>query len=168
MLFRSRRAAALLPGDFYWSRIPVESGDAFALAGWKPLPDGAVSERWVHELLATPPDGELVIYADPRRGVFRYASIVQGKLDACLYLGCPNGNLPERDALALLLDSTIDPEARAGLVAARPLAKGTHAINGPIVCACFAVGLGTIRQAIQDQRASNVSEIGALLRAGTN
>jgi assimilatory nitrate reductase catalytic subunit len=39
---------------------------------------------------------------------------------------------------------------------------------GPIVCACFAVGLRTLHRAIADRRVTSVAEIGAALRAGTN
>jgi assimilatory nitrate reductase catalytic subunit len=39
---------------------------------------------------------------------------------------------------------------------------------GPIVCACFGVGLTTIRDALASGAASTVEEIGKALRAGTN
>jgi len=39
---------------------------------------------------------------------------------------------------------------------------------GPVVCACFGVGLNVIRAAIASGAAANVDEIGAALRAGTN
>jgi NAD(P)H-nitrite reductase large subunit len=39
---------------------------------------------------------------------------------------------------------------------------------GPIVCACFSVGLATIRAAIETGAAANVEGIGEALRAGTN
>ena len=37
-----------------------------------------------------------------------------------------------------------------------------------MVCACFAVGLRTLQEAIRDRRLASVAEIGAVLRAGTN
>jgi NAD(P)H-nitrite reductase large subunit len=39
---------------------------------------------------------------------------------------------------------------------------------GPIVCACFSVGLATIRATIQSGTATSVEAIGQALRAGTN
>jgi assimilatory nitrate reductase catalytic subunit len=39
---------------------------------------------------------------------------------------------------------------------------------GPIVCACFGVGLTAIRDALQTGAATGVESIGAALRAGTN
>jgi assimilatory nitrate reductase catalytic subunit len=38
----------------------------------------------------------------------------------------------------------------------------------PIVCACFSVGLATIRAAIEAGAVANVEGIGEALRAGTN
>ena len=40
--------------------------------------------------------------------------------------------------------------------------------TGPIVCACFGVGLATIREALATGAAVNVDDIGRTLRAGTN
>jgi assimilatory nitrate reductase catalytic subunit len=39
---------------------------------------------------------------------------------------------------------------------------------GPVVCACFGVGLAAIRVALQSGAATDVEGIGAALRAGTN
>ena len=63
---------------------------------------------------------ELVIYADPARGAFRYASLVEGRLDACLFLSAQRGALPPREALAALLGSDDRPDARTGLLAGTP------------------------------------------------
>ena len=40
--------------------------------------------------------------------------------------------------------------------------------TGPVICACFGVGLAVIRDAIASKRATNVEAIGKALRAGTN
>ena len=42
------------------------------------------------------------------------------------------------------------------------------ATAGPLVCACFGVGVNTIRDAIASRAATSVEEIGKALRAGTN
>ena len=54
----------------------------------------------------------------------------------------------------------------AALLAGRPGAAMPD--RGPIVCACFDVGVTAIVEAIASARATSVAEIGALLRAGTN
>jgi assimilatory nitrate reductase catalytic subunit len=40
--------------------------------------------------------------------------------------------------------------------------------TGPVICACYGVGLSLIRDAIESKRATNVETIGKTLRAGTN
>ncbi len=161
-----RQNEAPLAGGFHWSRIPVAAGQSFALAGWQPLPGGASSEAWIAALLAAPDDAEQVIYADPRRGVFRYASLADGRLAAVLFLGRSEAGLPERDVLAALLGQTVEPGARAGLVAAQP--TGAVAERGRLVCACFGIGLRALHDAIRSRRLTSAAEIGACLRAGTN
>jgi assimilatory nitrate reductase catalytic subunit len=40
--------------------------------------------------------------------------------------------------------------------------------TGPVICACFGVGLHTLHHAIVNREITTVAEIGAALRAGTN
>jgi assimilatory nitrate reductase catalytic subunit len=117
-------------------------------------------------LLDAAPAAELVIYADPARGIFRYASIVGRRLDACLFIAATQSALPSRDALAALLGSRIEPEARAYVLAGGAAPAETAA--GRTICACFGVGLRTVHDAIAHKRLTSVAEIGAALRAGTN
>src|SRR5207244_13445815 len=98
-----RHSERLPEGPFYWARVPLDEGHAFDLAGWAPLPSGRATEAWVTELLASPVAPELVIYADPARGAFRYASLVEGRLDACLFIARSAAGLPPREAVAALL-----------------------------------------------------------------
>jgi assimilatory nitrate reductase catalytic subunit len=163
-----RRREAPIDGDFHWSRIPLAAGQSFELTGWRPLPGGAASERWVTALLGAGADPDLVIYADAGRGVFRYASMVAGRLDAVLFLGRTAASLPERGALAALLGEVVAPRARARLVAARPGGGSASADRDFLVCSCFAVGLRALHHAIRTGRLTSVAEIGASLRAGTN
>jgi assimilatory nitrate reductase catalytic subunit len=161
-----RLSEAPLAGDCHWSRIPVAAGHSFALAGWQPLPRGPAAEAWNTALLAAPGAAERVLYADARRGIFRYASIVDSRLDAVLFLASGEGLLPERAVLAALLGQTVAPGARAGLVAAQP--GGAASERGRLICACFGVGLRTLQDAIRSRRLTSAAEIGAALRAGTN
>jgi len=39
---------------------------------------------------------------------------------------------------------------------------------GPVICACFGIGLNVIRAAIASGSAASVDDIGTALRAGTN
>jgi assimilatory nitrate reductase catalytic subunit len=152
-------------GPYYWSRVPLERGQAFTLAGWEPLPSDGGTELWIAALLDAPPTAELVIYADPARGTYRYASIIGRRLDACLFIAAAQSALPSRDALTALLGTRIEPETRVAVLAGGVAARDN---NGPTVCACFGVGLQTLQTAITSKRLSTVAEIGTALRAGTN
>jgi len=57
-------------------------------------------------------------------------------------------------------------EDRLRLLAGRPGADSFD--RGPIVCACFGVGLNEITAAIADKGCESVDDVGACLGAGTN
>jgi assimilatory nitrate reductase catalytic subunit len=154
-------------GPHYWARVPLERGHAFTLAGWEPLPGESGTKLWIAALLDAPPAAELVIYADPARGTFRYASVVGRRLDACLFIARKKSSLPSREDLAALLGTRIEPDMRA-LVLAGASAGGAQPAAGRTICACFGVGLHTLHRAIASGRLTSVAEIGAHLRAGTN
>jgi assimilatory nitrate reductase catalytic subunit len=166
--FLLRRSDDALAGKFYWARVPVERGYAFDLAGWEPLPSEAVSERWILDVLDAQPGAELVIYADPGRGAFRCASLFQGRLDACIFLASGGAFLPGRERLAAMLGEAIDRRARLTLLAGCPSGASSRPEPGPIVCACFAVCLGTLHAAIAEGSLTSVADIGRSLGAGTN
>ncbi len=162
-----RRADLAPEGDFYWSRVPLAGGHAFDLAGWQALPGGDDLEPWVLALLGASSMSELIVYADPGRGAFRFAYVVDGRLDACLFLARDGALLPARDSLTAMLGAAVEPGARIALVAGMA-AGAARPDPGPIVCACFAVGLGTLQRAIVDRQLTSLAEIAKLLRAGTN
>ncbi len=166
--FLLRRSVLMPRGDFYWSRIPLPRGHAYELAGWQELPRESDAEQWVTGLLGAGVGAELIVYADQGRGALRYASMVNGRLDACLFLARGGGNLPSRAELETMLGDAVGPETRLGLVSGLPLSAAGRVDHGPIVCACFAVGVKTLQQAIVEQRLDSVAAIGEALRAGTN
>jgi len=163
-----RRSELLVPPNMHWSRVPVETGHAFALAGWQDLPGADGLDDWVDSLLTPPARAELITYADAGRGVFRYASLADGRLDACLFLDPSRTSLSAREPLGRLLGTAVEGAALIGLLAGNATAGGTPAEADRIVCACFAVGLNVLQRAIADRRVTNAAEIGAALRAGTN
>jgi assimilatory nitrate reductase catalytic subunit len=163
------RGAEQVPcGPYYWARVPLDRGHAFTLTGWEALPRDPGSERWIATLLDAPPAAELVIYADPARGTFRYASVVGRRLDACLFIAKKQSALPSRDALAALLGTRIEPETRMYVLAGGTPGAAAQNAAGRTICACFGVGLNTLHDTIASRRLTNVAEIGAILRAGTN
>jgi assimilatory nitrate reductase catalytic subunit len=164
----TRRSELPSTPNVHWSRVPIEGGHAFALAGVEELWSGDALDDWVTKLFAAASRAELITYADARRGVYRYARIVDGRLDGCLFLAPRRALLPDRATLAPLLGATVANGARIGLLAGKSM-DGTSSVDaGRIVCACFAVGFNMLRRTIADQRMTSVGEIGAALRAGTN
>jgi len=161
-------SAQVPQGSYYWGKVPLERGHAFTLTGWEPLPSGRGTEFWIAALLGASTAAELVIYADPARGTYRYASIVGRRLEACLFIARTGAALPPREAVAALLGTRIEPEARAFVLAGSPGAATAQSAAGPTICSCFGVGLHTLHGAIVSRRLSSVAEIGAALRAGTN
>jgi assimilatory nitrate reductase catalytic subunit len=155
-------------GPYYWARVPLERGHAFTLVGWEALPSDSGSKFWISALLDAPPAAELVIYADPSRGTFRYASVVGRRLEACLFIARNAAALPSRHALAAVLGTRLDPDTRAFVLAGAPAGAALQNTAGKTICACFGVGLHTLHGAIAQRRVTSVAEIGAVLRAGTN
>jgi assimilatory nitrate reductase catalytic subunit len=159
------RGAEHIPaGPYYWARVPLEKGHAFTLSGWEPLPSGADTQLWISALLDAPA-ADLVIYADPSRGTFRYASVIGQRLDACLFIASNAAALPSRDVLAALLGTEIEPDMRISVLAANRMASSSA---GRTICVCFGVGLQTLHEIIVRRQLTSIAEIGAVLRAGTN
>jgi len=133
-----------------------------------------VGEGWLVELAgdgdpatlarAVLPDGEHVETADPARGGLRVAVLDEGRLSAALYVA-RSGRLPSRDWLIAQLAAG-DAPSSVELLAGRPAVPLPE--RGPIVCACFDVGMNTIVEAIAGQRLLSVEAVGAALSAGTN
>ncbi|HVZ52691.1 MAG TPA: (2Fe-2S)-binding protein, partial [Pseudolabrys sp.] len=84
----------------------------------------------------------------------------------CLFIG-PADAAPGWDAVKTLFEAeTLDERERRALLSGK--STGGLADPGPLICACFGVGLNTIRAAMASGAASTVEEIGVALRAGTN
>jgi assimilatory nitrate reductase catalytic subunit len=97
--------------------------------------------------------------------VFRYAGLVEGRLEACVFFAAPRTTFPEADQAMRLLGQTLTPIARLSLLAGL---EAGDAPNSKIVCACFLVGEAAICSAIRARKLSTLAEVGAALRAGTN
>ena len=108
---------------------------------------------------------EITEYVDELRGTYRVAAFVEGRLAGCLFIG-PASAAPHWDAVKALFEAEHLGEAQRRAVLSGKSTDGI-ADPGPVVCACFGVGLNVIRAAIADG-AANTDEIGKALRAGTN
>ncbi len=158
---------------FLLTRRPLELAD---LAYWARA-DGAQYQRyefaargrdtdwsaWVRARIAGA--GDWLDYADASAGAFRAARIVDGRLDACIFVS-PRPDLPEREWLgSLFAKERLDSADRMSLLAGRPSLDGD---TGPTVCACFGVGRRSIQKCIREQGCTTPKQIGAKLKAGTN
>ncbi|GAA0660142.1 assimilatory nitrate reductase catalytic subunit [Sphingomonas insulae] len=143
---------AARPACLWATRIAVPCGTAWDLAG-----NGDAAR-----LDALLPAGERLEAIDGARGTRRIAILQHGRLAAALFV-TRDGKLPPRDWLVAQL---AEAQAAPTLLAGR--APGKQVDRGPIVCACFDVGLATILAAIAERRLTDVAAIGTALKAGTN
>jgi assimilatory nitrate reductase catalytic subunit len=158
------RPAAL--DEVYWSKVPIASGFAYNLSGRSSLSGFIHSAGALRQLLHVDDNAELISYSDPKKAVFRYAGLVEGKLEACAFFAPPGMALPGVERAARLLGGAVDPVTRLALLAGFDGSSLPRA--GKIVCACFAVGEAAIREAIGARKLTSAAEIGVVLRAGTN
>ncbi|MEG3082274.1 molybdopterin-dependent oxidoreductase [Sphingomonas sp. PB2P12] len=147
-----RGELASRPDCLWATRVAVPCGTAWDVAG---NGDAATLDTLL-------PKGQRIEAMDAARGSRRIAILDGGKLAAVLFV-TRNGTLPLRDWLVAQLSEAV---AAPTLLAGR--APGVQVDRGPIVCACFDVGLKTILAAIADQQLADVPSIGAALKAGTN
>ena len=93
-------------------------------------------------------------------------SFRDGKLEGCLFIG-PAEAAPQWDAVKALFEADALSDTQRRILLSGRAADGLAEI-GPVICACFGVGLTVIRDAIASKAATNVEAIGKALRAGTN
>ena len=104
--------------------------------------------------------------SDTRRGVLRVAAVIDGALEACVFLARDAASLPNETAASAMLGAPVPDSARGQILAGRMY--DAAASEGPRICACFGVTRDAIRHAVVTQHLSSVKQIGVLLQAGTN
>ena len=102
-----------------------------------------------------------LVVSDPSRGSVRIAFMEDGRLVAALF----GGRKPVALSRAWLVDQ-IGQNTDARILSGQP--GGDIPDPGATVCACFNVGVNTIRQAIEAEGFLDVAQIGEALQAGTN
>jgi len=149
-----------LPADTWWSKVTIENGVGLLIA------TNETPCNWRDHARSLFGAVELAEYFDVPRDIYRAAAFIGGRLVGCIFIG-PSNAAPHWDAVKLLLDvEMLNQTQRRTLLSG----KSTDGMvdPGPLVCACFGVGLNTICTAIQTGVAATSEEIGAVLRAGTN
>jgi assimilatory nitrate reductase catalytic subunit len=156
--FALTRAPVALAAE-WWARVALSGGIGTLLA------TNERPERW-RERIAALPGEELAEFIDLKRGIFRAASFHAGRLEAALFLG-PADAAPQWDTVRVLFEAEALGEMQRRMALSGRAADGLADV-GPVICACFGVGLNTIREAIASNGATDVEAIGKALRAGTN
>jgi assimilatory nitrate reductase catalytic subunit len=112
-----------------------------------------------------PKDAQIAEFSDGGRSLTRVAAFLDGVLEGVVFVG-PADAMPRWDVVrALFAQPVLSERERRTLLSGRS-ADGL-ADAGPLICACFGVGLSAIREAITGGAVS-VDAIGKKLRAGTN
>jgi bacterioferritin-associated ferredoxin len=159
--FLLAREAPSFAADDWFTRVALSGGAGALFATDVGLPTWAERARaWFR------PDADFAEYTDPSGGHYRAAAFVDGRLAGCVFVG-PAADAPRWDALKALFEADgIAPADRRMLLSGRT-SEGIDD-SGPLVCACFGVGLHAIRRAVAGGAAVSVENIGSALKAGTN
>jgi assimilatory nitrate reductase catalytic subunit len=156
--FALSRTPLQLPPQLWWTRVAVTGGYGYLLA------DNADLARWQSWLRSIAGD-DLAEYRDSGGGVYRAAAFAENRIETCLFVG-PAHDAGDWEVVRNLFSTgEISDDQRRMLLSGR--STDGLASAGPIVCACFGVGRGTICDAIA-AGANSAAAIGAQLKAGTN
>jgi assimilatory nitrate reductase catalytic subunit len=147
---------AMAPNADYWALSRTAQGYRAELAGQVPVSDWEGEAR----RLFNAPSAKVASVIDTSRGVARLALHEDGVLTGALFVS-PTPVAVMRDYLQTLPGQT-----------------STHALSGrapadlpnpgPVLCACFGIGINTILDAIETKGLMSVDAIGEALGAGTN
>jgi assimilatory nitrate reductase catalytic subunit len=148
----------------HWTRVQGRDFIRYELAGRLPF---AQSPDWARALLdVADADADWIEVEDRSGGVFRAAHLVDGRMQACLFVS-QRQDLPARAWLASMFEKeTLAQADRRGLLSGRALEQGAD--PGPTVCSCFGVGRTTIEIAIRQHGCRDVAAVTACTRAGGN
>lgn len=145
----------------HWTRVRGSGFVRYELGGRE-----AMSFETARALLGADEDSDWIEYQDRSEGTLRAALVVDGRLQACLFVA-RRPDLPARAWLGgLFAQGELGARERATLLAGRAPAQGAD--PGPTVCSCFGVGRNTICAAIRDKDLRTASDVTACLRAGGN
>ena len=149
-------AAPMHPDAPYWAMTRTQAGWRAEMAGKQAPEDWEAEARRLFDA----PDAEAIAMLDAARGTARIALYYGDRLLGALFVA-PEPVAVMRDYLAGLPGGAA-PAALTGRVPA------DMPDPGPVLCACFGVGVNTIVTAIETQGLWDVAAVGAALQAGTN
>jgi assimilatory nitrate reductase catalytic subunit len=144
----------------YWSLAPAERGYRLECAGMRAVES---FDKVLENTFAC--QGDRIAYHDCASGEHRFAIFDGDRLEVAMFFGRrPVG--ASRNWLAAQLGDGAQGANRLRLLAGRGGQDGAD--HGAIVCSCFSIGIKRIAALIASGEASNVEDVGALLKAGTN
>jgi assimilatory nitrate reductase catalytic subunit len=149
-----------LPAGTWWSRVALAGGHGFLLAS------NDTVDAWRDWAAQFVVGTDIAEYSDAPRHTYRVATFKGNRLEACLFVG-PAEAAPQQDAVRSLFENKSLEEHQRRVLLSGKSADGL-ASAGPMICACFGVPLGVIRNAVASGGVSDVASIGKALRAGTN
>lgn len=162
--FLLSRRKLTLENASYWTMSRGKGYWRYELAGEEAAANWSDCARKL--LCKETEDVNWIEYFDSSQQRYRAARIENGYLESCIFIG-PDIRLPERDWLAkLFAEESLSELDRQSLLTGKPADPKQDA--GRVVCACFGVGINTIKNAMAENNLTTAEEIGALLKAGTN
>ena len=145
----------------YWVKIKGEHYIRYEMADEQPIGNFI---SWSRQQLGE--EGEWLDYFDANKRLFRAGKIINDRLEGLIFIA-PTYTLPSRTWLGqLFAEQILTHEMRMSLLAGK--LGGDQPDVGEIVCACFGVGENTIKDAMTEGSVKTVSDLGRLLKAGTN
>jgi len=159
-----------LQGVGYWCKVVGDSYYRYEMAG-KVKPENW--HQWVLKQVSPwlskelqPED--LIRFKDPAQGNYRDAIVVDGQLQAVLFISSDKSSyaIPNHEWVSSLFHQGITEENRKSLLYGQPAEPQLDV--GKIICSCFNTGLNTIVNEIQSNNIENVEQLGASLECGTN
>jgi assimilatory nitrate reductase catalytic subunit len=144
----------------YWVAGRARNGWRMELAGAEAPQDW---EGFARRTLGA--HGDWMNYRDRASGAHRFVQLVEGRLEACLYVARAEVTASHEWLAELFAKPALDPIDRMALLAGRP--REARVDDGPLVCSCYSVGRNKILGVIA-AGAATVAEVGARTSAGTN
>ncbi len=156
------RTPLAVEGVANWTRVQGDGFVRYEMGG-----RGPAHADWARTVLKVDGDADWIEYDDAGAGAYRAAHLVDGRLQACVFVARRAAPLPPRQWLAgLFKQETLAPKDRATLLAGRAPQLGPD--PGPTVCSCFGVGRNTICTAIRERKLETTAQVTACLKAGGN
>jgi assimilatory nitrate reductase catalytic subunit len=154
-----------------WTRIQGKGLVRYELAGRMPFADAAGWARRLLGVAESDEEADWIDVEDRSGGVFRAAHLVDGRIEACLFVSrrqdLPAPGSPSRNWMAQMFgQEQLSPQDRIGLLSGRAREQGAD--PGPTVCSCFGVGRNTIRLAIEKHGLQDAAGVTACVKAGGN